>query len=310
MKYFRYYPWALQLLLFVLMVFTLAFFAASMAIVFIPAFTGYNFVQLEKQMGLIDIHSPAALIDVAMIVQGIFSLFVFLVPALLFSYLTHPEPAKYLGFRKPGKWIQLLLVVFIMLGAAPVLQKIEELMGHIDFGAKVKSSQAANDNIMAAFLHMPTLVAFIRAFIVMAIIPAFGEEMFFRGVFMRLAKKKSQTMVAPILLTAIIFAWSHSNTYGYISIFLAGVLLAVIYNITGSLWCSIVAHLFFNGFQIVASYLSNPPVENNAETPYYLVAAGAVVFGISFYLLLKNKTPLPPNWTDDFTGEEFAQNVT
>ncbi len=39
----------------------------------------------------------------------------------------------------------------------------------------------------------------------------------------------------------------------------------------------------------------------------YLVAAGAAIFAISFYLLLKNKTPLPANWSDNFTPEELYQ---
>ncbi len=310
MKYFRSYPWGMQLFMFLMMVVTMIGFVGSMAFALIPKFTPYNLAQLEKLLKVIDIHSPAALINVSILLQGFFNLFIFLIPALLFSYLAHPEPAKYLGFRKPGKWIQLVLVVFIMLGAMPILQMTEEWISHIDFGASVKASQAANDNITSAFLNMPTPATFIRTFIVIAIIPAFGEELFFRGILMRFAKKKSRTMVAPILFTAAVFAYSHTNIYGYLSIFLAGVLLAVIYNLTGSLWCSIAAHLFFNGFQIVVSYLSkNNAVENNGGVPYYLVAIGAVVFGISFYLLLKNKTPLPENWTDDFTEEELSQSA-
>src|ERR1039458_7963457 len=108
---------------------------------------------------------------------------------------------------------------------------------------------------MSSFLNMPTFAAFIRAFIVMAIIPAVGEEMFFRGIMLRFTKKLTRNMVFSVIFTATVFALSHTNIYGFISIFLAGVLLAVIYNLTGSLWCSIVAHLFFNGFQIVVSYL-------------------------------------------------------
>ena len=117
-------------------------------------------------------------------------------------------------------------------------------------------------------------------------------------------------MVFPVLLTAGVFALAHSQVYGLISIFLAGVLLAVIYNLTGSLWCSILAHLFFNGTQIILSYAGNNNAAikqymNNTEIPYYLVIGGAAVFCISFYLLIKNKTPLPPNWTNDYTIAEL-----
>ncbi len=132
-----------------------------------------------------------------------------------------------------------------------------------------------------------------------------GEEMFFRGVLMRFAKKKSANMLFPVLSTAALFALVHFNIYGFVSIFLAGILLAVIYNLTGSLWCSILAHLFFNGFQIILSYTSNnsPALKaymENTNIPNYLVVSGLILFCISFYLLLKNKTPLPLDWTNDF----------
>src|SRR5580704_3531071 len=111
-------------------------------------------------------------------------------------------------------------------------------------------------------------------------------------------------MPLPIPFIAVVFSYSHFNIYGYLFIFLAGGLFSVLYNPIGSLWCSIIAHLVFNGTQLILTYMSNNNttlrsfMENNI-VPAYLVIGGAIVFSISFYLLLKNKTPLPANWTDD-----------
>ena len=308
MKYFRSFPWGLQLLLFLLVIMTMAWFGTFMVLTFLPKFTGYSALQLEA----IDEHSPASLINTALTVQGILSVFIFLVPAFVFSYLAHPSPKEYLGLRAPGKKMQIILVILLICGAMPVLQMIEGWISHINFGAKLKAEQAANDNMMNAFLTMSTFGTFLRSFLVMAIIPAFGEEFFFRGVMMRFAKKWSRTMVFPIVFTAIIFSYSHTNIYGYLSIFLAGVLLGVIYNLTGSLWCSIIAHMFFNGFQVILAYAGNssPAVKtflNSNDVPIYLVISGAILFSVSFYLLLKNKTPLPLDWTDDFPPSEPAE---
>lgn len=197
-----------------------------------------------------------------------------------------------------------------MVGAMPVLTWLASMIGKIDFGASVKASQKVNDNMMKAYLNVPTVASFIRALIVMAVIPAVGEELFFRGVLMRLARKRSRSMVIPIVFTAAVFAYSHTNIYGYLSIFLAGVLLAVIYNMTGSLWCSIAAHLFFNGLQVVMAYMagSNPALKqaaNDESVPLWLVFAGLALFCGSFYLLMKYKTPLPQTWANDFDENEL-----
>ena len=308
MKYFRYYPWGFQLLLFILMVFTMMSSAGVIIPSILTKMTGFAPGQLEG----IGPDSPAALVNVGIWVQGILNLFIFLFPALLFAYLSTPRPAQYLGLRAPGKNIQLLLVIFIMLGATPILLLMDGLVSNINFGPKVKAAQQASDNMFNAFLNIHSFGSFIKVFFILAVIPAVGEEMFFRGVLMRFAKQRSKTMVFPILFTSVVFAYSHSNIYGYISIFTAAVLLAVIYNLTGSIWCSILAHFSFNGMQVTLSYMSNhnPAVKAfmaSNTVPVYLLIGGTIVFALSFYLLLKNKTPLPGNWSDNFTPEELYQ---
>lgn len=308
MKYFRSYPWGMQLLLFLLMIVTMLSFCTAMVYILLPKFSPFSLEQLTS----VDEHSPAQLIRTSLVAQGIFSLFIFLIPSLLFAYLTHPRPAAYLGLKPPGKQIQILLAILIMVGADPMLQGLQGLISQIDFGAKLKAEQIKNDNMMSAFLNMPDFTSFLIAFLVMSIIPALGEEMFFRGLLLRLAKKRSQTMTFPIIFTAAVFAYSHTNIYGLLSIFFAGLLLAVIYNLTGSLWCSIAGHLSFNGLQVILAYAGNSsaPVKafmDQNTVPLFLIIAGAIVFGISFYLLWKNKTPLPPDWTDDFSPDELSQ---
>jgi len=305
MRYFRAYPWAFQLVLFLLMMFT--FLSGSQAIVLsvLTKMTGYTLVQLAA----IGPGSPATMVNVAIWVQGILNLTIFFLPGYLFAYLSTPRPLEFLGLRRPGKNVQSLLVVLIMIGATPVFQMIEGLIGKIDFGAAVKAQQEANDNMMTAFLNISSFGSFIKVFVIMAIVPALGEEIFFRGVMMRFVRQRSRSMVLPVIFTATLFSLSHTNIYGYLSIFLAGVLLAVIYNLTGSLWCSILAHMSFNGLQVILMYASarNADVKTFMEqssVPYLLVVAGAALFGVSFYLLLKNSTPLPANWSDNFTPEE------
>jgi hypothetical protein len=230
--------------------------------------------------------SPASLINAVITVQGLQSIFLFLVPPLL--------------------------ALLMMLGAMPVLMALESLVALIDFGPKIKAAQAANDHLMKAFFNMHDFSSFMKVFIVVAVIPGIGEEFFFRGILMRFAKQKSSNMIFPILFTSVVFAYSHSNIYGFVSILLAGILLAVIYNLTGSIWCGVIAHMLFNGSQIILAYFGNSSSAVKAfmdsnTVPYYLVAAGLLVFSGSLYLLWKNRTPLPENWTNDYAPGETRE---
>src|ERR1700760_3824655 len=97
MKYFRSYPWMLQLFLLLMLVVTMMSGSAFICMKLLPVFTPYVFTQLMT----VNEHSPASLIQAAIVVQGVMSLFIFLVPSFLYAYLSHPRPAEYLGLRKP-----------------------------------------------------------------------------------------------------------------------------------------------------------------------------------------------------------------
>ncbi len=301
MKYFRTFPWGMQLLLFFLMVFTMLSFGSWCVTMLLPKLAGITIEDLTR----INEKSSLNQLSVKLMVQGVLSISIFMVPALLYSYLSHPNLSYYLGLRKPRKVIQILLAILIMLGADPILVLLQDLISHLPFAESTKKAEEASQLMQQAYFRMPAFSDFLRTFTIMALIPAIGEELFFRGLLMRFAHQKVRTMALPIIFTAAVFSFAHANVFGFASIFVAGILLAVIYNLTGSIWCSIAAHAAFNGSQIVMAYLgnSNTAVKtflNNNTVPVWYLIGGFVVATGAIYLLVKNKTPLAKNWSDDF----------
>lgn len=305
MKYFRTYPLGLQLLLFILMTFTMLFLAVALIGVLLPNVFGVPATSIQN----ISDKSEPLFIHLSLLAQGLGSLMIFAGSTFLFTYLAHPSPKKYLGLSAPQKPVHLLLAVLAMLGAMPLFMALQTLMGRIDFGADVKKGQEAAEAVSRAYLLMPTFTDFLRTFVVVAIIPAIGEELLFRGMIMRFAHKASGRMVVAVLFSAAVFAFVHASYYGLPSIFLAGALLAVIYYLTGSLWCGILAHLLFNGSQIILTYMaaSHPALSaflNENTIMLGFVASGTALFAASFYMLWKTRTPLPSNWSNDFRDEQ------
>src|SRR4051812_37102729 len=115
MKYFREYPWGFQLLLFLLMIFTMISAGNAPGYAVLPRLSGYSMLQLQT----LDEHSPVRLVNTSIAVQGFLSLFIFALPSLLFAYLSHPRPGQYLGLRAPGKSVQVILSILLMVGAMP-----------------------------------------------------------------------------------------------------------------------------------------------------------------------------------------------
>ena len=310
-RYWREYPLFLQSVLLLLMIFSFTSFFFAISQLIIPKATGVAIADLQN----INETSPKSFIDAALWLQAITATGIFLLPALLFAYLTHPRPASYLGLRKPGKVVHWILVPIVMVGAVIIFLLINSLFQKLNWSADLKDLQEKHDNTVKAFLNMNSFTDFLKAFAIMAILPAVSEELIFRGILMRLVHKRSHRIGIAIAVSSLVFAIVHYDPAGLVAIFCAAILLGGIYYLTGSLWLSIFAHLLNNGLQIILLYFGS---ENKAiktlmegnELPQAIVIAGVALFAASFYLLWKNRTPLPDDWSDDFAGEEREDNFT
>lgn len=311
-RYWRSYPWWMQLFLFGLMVFIFVSLSQIVAFVLIPRITGVSLAELAEMVEKKSF--PLPIIKSALILQVISAIGLFLLPALLFANLAHPRPARYLGLVKPGKAVQPVLAIVTMVAATPVFLFIASLVHMIGLGAGADAMQQRNDDMVKVFLNASTQIGYLKILLVMAILPAVSEEIFFRGIFLRFAKKRSPGMVVPIAISAMAFALAHATPYSFLAIFFAGVLLAVIYYLTGSLWCSMLAHMFYNGFQVSLEYFGKDNtylksmMESNA-VPIPIVLIGAAISATSLYLLWKSRTPLPYDWADDYTKEELSEKA-
>lgn len=308
-RYWRTYPWFFQLIQFIILIAVLAsFFVLAMT----PLVLKWFQVSPES-IQAINEHSPMKVIDSAMAIQFLSAVGIFLLPALLFAYFTHPNPKEYLGLRKPGKPIHWLLAPLLVWSATPLFLQIAEWVSLIDFGSAVKQAQDENDRIMKGLLSGTSFLQISISLLVLAILPGVSEELFFRGLLMRFAARgKAKSIWFPLVVSAILFAAMHSNPVGLLSIFLAGLLLGGIYYLTGSLWCGMLAHACYNGFQIVLSYGAKnnhtlQSLQENNHVPIIWVLIGSLLFVLSFYMLWKNRTPLPENWSADFSKEELEQ---
>lgn len=304
-RYWREFPWWFQLLQFVIMIFIFLGFALVLTYLLIPRLTE---IPLQEITNITE-HSQRGQIDAVLMMQFLMSLFAFTVPPLLFAYAAHPSLLAYLGLRPPGKSGHWLLSALLILSALPIMLAMTAWLQQYDFGESVKKAQEQNDNLMKGLMKMNNIGDFLKAFVVLAILPAVGEELFFRGIVMRLGAKIIRVPVIYIILSAVLFAWAHSNIYGLPAIFMAGLILGSIYYLTGSIWCSILAHLINNGLQIVLMFMANDNAtikgmtESN-DVPWQFLVIGIPIFLITSYLLWKSRTPLPANWSDDYAGEK------
>ncbi|MCI7556440.1 MAG: CPBP family intramembrane metalloprotease [Bacteroidales bacterium] len=243
-----------------------------MALLFVASMVGYVlYVQLTG------LQSVMAL-KMAQLVQ---SLLVFVVPALLAVWCWSRRPAEWLRLQAVGNGRVYALVVLLMIVAQPGINmlatwnegiRLPAFMSEIEqyFQDMEASARELTEMLAAA----PTIGTMLLNLVVLAAVPAIGEELSFRGVLLGLIDGDTtlgarisptrRTHIA-VWVVGIIFSLIHFQFYGFIPRMLLGVVLGYLLVWTGSLWVPMVAH-FTNNALVVLLYFAEEHFAISSES--------------------------------------------
>lgn len=284
-SYLRKYPPVFQIVVFLGLYigFTAIyyFFIMSWAM---PRLTGVTLMDLHS--GYV---SDPYILEVLKWMQLLYSVVSFLLPALLFFYLSDPDPLGYGDLRKDFRLQPALLGVIILLASLPFVGVLSDWNQMIHFGSLDQAFRQANqqaEDITRAMLKMPHWRTLLYNLILIAAIPAIAEELFFRGVIQRLLVQISRRAWIGVLLASLFFSLLHGEMLGFFPRVALGMVLGLIYYISGNLWYSILAHFINNGAQVLLLFLFQKHLitfDLTASTSTPLVAgiiSLAIVFGL------------------------------
>lgn len=225
----------------------------------------------------------------------------FLLPAALFVYLASPRPARYLGLGRPDnrQWMYAGLLV---LGLLPVLSISGGWINELELGAAARQLREQREALFNQYFRQAGPVDLLRNLFLLALVPALAEELFFRGVLQRFLHTWFKRIWLSVLLSGLFFSLMHSSIYEFLPIWLAGVILALVYQLTGKLWLCVLLHFLNNGIQVVVLYfLSKSSPEGSPEPQVWV---GVLIFLLAsgwLYVWLKRlaavSRPLPPDWS-------------
>ena len=118
------------------------------------------------------------------------------------------------------------------------------------------------------------------ALVVLAVLPAIGEELFVRGmVFPGLA---TRNVWFGVLMSGLFFSLMHANPVQTVHQFGLGAVLAIVVALSGSVWAGVIVH-FFNNFVSITLTAYLPQVDElYAKLGYYnwLTGAASVIVGL------------------------------
>jgi membrane protease YdiL (CAAX protease family) len=198
--------------------------------------------------------------------QVIQSIGTFLVPAIILAWLFAGNFHDYLKINKPVRVVSLLLVIFSILFAIPVINftgylnslfSLPDSLSGIE--NKIRDMEQEASELMEAFLDVPGTGGYLVNLMIIAVLPAVCEEFLFRGIFQRLFIEWTRNKHLGIIVAAVLFSFFHLQFLGFIPRFLLGVYFGYLMLWSNTLWLPIAAHFINNAFAITFYHFANQP---------------------------------------------------
>lgn len=234
-------------------------------------------------------------IEAFLMVNGINSFCSFILPPILFASLAMKNPMEYLDINS-DRLPRIATVIMLALGVLCFIPALGSFINEFDYGAAVTANLESLRLRNALIFEDKSSQAFLRNLVIMAVIPAIGEELFFRGIVQRFAQTWLKKPFAAILFTGVFFSLIHFQITNFVPILLAGIILGYVYYLTGNLMLSILMHFIINGAQLFLNW-KFADVGNGEMTRIILLVGGLALIAIFIKILLRQKTPLPQDWS-------------
>jgi len=223
--------------------------------------------------------------------------FMMFAPAFAFILICYKK-MLWAGFSKYFNYQQVLLGFLIMLAANLMAGPFEDIskwaLAHLP--AADKAAKAAEDLYGQAVASMSNLKGwnqFIIAVFVIAFFPALFEEMLFRGVLQNFLTRWLSKPVIAIIITSLLFSLIHASYYLFISRFILGYALGLLFYYTKNIWVNIIAHFINNLIALSALFYANMNKktavlnEPDVKLPVWSILFTVAVLYVLFVLLIR-----------------------
>lgn len=239
------------------------------------------------------------------IIQLFISIGTFVLPAIIFSKQESDNSITFLKLKKDVDIRLMLIAIILTYCISPliewsiVLNKqmiLPEFLKGLELWMRQKEEEAAI--ITRQFLEMRSIGDLLVNLLIIAVIPAIGEELLFRGCLQRIFTWWTKNYHVGIWIAAIIFSAIHVQFFGFLPRLFLGALFGYLFYWSGNLLIPILAHFINNGTQVVLAYfiqLDGKSIESIDEPlnfplyMYFLSFVLSILLAVLFYKISFNK---------------------
>jgi membrane protease YdiL (CAAX protease family) len=227
----------------------------------------------------------------------------FIIPAFIAAYLFSRKTASFFELNKTAssKWFGMVLLA--MLAALPCINLLATLNEMIVFPKSLSGlEQHLRDfedtarQLVELFLKVDHTGGLLFNIFLMALLPALGEELIFRGVIQKILFRWAGNIHVAIIVTGFLFSLMHMQFYGFFPRWLLGVMFGYMLVWSGTIWLPIFAHFVNNAAVVIVSFLIHKGIisetieefgSSSSDLPVTILALAICVW--LFWKMYKNR---------------------
>ena len=227
----------------------------------------------------------------------------FILPSLVFLYVGTKDPRNFILWKRQFQFSTLFIVVGILLFLAPFVNLLiswNEAMHLPDFLSSVEANMRLMEDsagrLTDALVSMNTPNELIYMIFIVAVLPAIGEELMFRGIVQRLLSQQFKSYHIGIWITALLFSALHFQFFGFFPRVFLGAVLGYLLIFSGNIIYPMIAHFFNNFSSLVLAYMiQHKIIGDEIETiggqqEWLYILPGLIVSGLLFYFLWRKRS--------------------
>jgi uncharacterized protein len=186
----------------------------------------------------------------AQLAQIIGTFVMMFIPSTAFILICHKR-FFWAGFSKHFNFPQVVIGFFLILVAnyfaGPFADVTKLLLSYFpSVDTLAKSAEQLYSDAIASMSNLKGWWQFFTGVFIVAFLPAMFEELLFRGVMQNLFIRWIKKPVLAIVIVSLLFSLIHASYYLFISRFVLGYVLGLMFYYTKNIWVNIFAHFMNN----------------------------------------------------------------
>jgi uncharacterized protein len=214
---------------------------------------------------------------------------IFILPSVIISFMMTNGRGDYLHIKNKPAGLKILFVICLAVflipvtGAAGIFNSKLNLPGWLGGLEKwILAKEETASYLTGILLQSNSFRGLLINIFVIAVLPAIGEELFFRGIIQQILIKMFRSGHLAIWITAIVFSSIHLQFFGFLPRLMLGLVFGYLFYWGGSIWLPVIAHFVNNAIPVISSYFTGINELNNRTLEF----AETGIFSIFFSSLI------------------------